>query len=100
MEGVEKIGKLGLQKKLYSSDEVQEEIDKIYQGLLAFELINEKTALEMMKYFATVYLSNPVKKVLDKNKERGLGWFVGKSFELFYNTLAVSVYANSEKKVE
>ena len=100
IDGIEEISKLGLQKKAYSSDEVQAEIEKLYQSLIEIEILNEKPVLDVLHYIATMYLSKPVKKALDKDRERGIGWFIGKSFELFYNTMAVSVYANSKKKLE
>jgi len=83
----DEIEKLARKRKAYSSKEIQNEIEKLYQSLLCVEVLKETDAQAIIQNLAKIYTSKSVKKTMDKNRERGIAWFLGKAFETYYNNL-------------
>jgi len=87
-ETFDKIEKLAFRKVAYSSKEIQDEIEKLYSSLLEVGVLTESDAQAIMRNLTKIFTSKSVKKSIDKNRERGIVWFVGKAFETYCNKLA------------
>ena len=81
---LENIERFGINKFTANSDEVQSEVNKIYNF---FRILSDKGKLNMLRAIGELYGSKAYINAFDNGAERGISWFISRAIQIYCDRL-------------
>lgn len=81
---LENIERFGINKFTANSDEVQSEVNEIYNF---FRILSDKGKLNMLRAMGELYGSKAYINAFDNGAERGISWFISRAIQIYCDRL-------------
>ncbi len=81
---LENIERFGINKFTANSDEVQSEVNKIYNF---FNILSDKGKLNMLRAIGELYGSKAYINAIDNGAKRGISWFISRAIQIYCDRL-------------